>query len=147
MIEEWMWVIWLCIFVLALVIEASGPEIVSIWFAGGALVSLIISFIEGVPWWIESIVFAVVSAALLIFVRPMLSKLIKRDVVSSNADTMTGKKGTITEDITELKSGEVTVDGVIWTAISTKESDTIVKGTVVKVLSIDGNKLVVTPIK
>lgn len=147
MIEQWMWVIWLCVFVAALIIEASGPEVVSIWFAGGALISLVISFIEGVPWWIEAIVFAVVSAALLIFVRPMLSKLIKRDIVSSNADAMTGKKGTITEDISELKSGEVNVDGVIWTAISTKESDTIVKGTVVKVLSIDGNKLVVTPVK
>jgi len=142
-----MWVIWLSIFVIALVIEAMGPEVVSIWFAGGALISLIISLINGVDWWIEVIVFAVVSAALLICVRPMLTKLIKRDIVSSNADSMTGKKGTIIADITELNAGEVTVDGVIWTAISTKDGDTIASGTVVKVLSISGNKLVVTPIK
>ena len=74
---EYMWIIWLVIFVLALLIEAIGPEIVSIWFAGGALVSLIISFIPGVDWWVQLIVFAVVSAALLVFIRPFLAKALK----------------------------------------------------------------------
>ena len=58
--EQYLWIIWLAIFVIALVIEASGPSLVSIWFALGALVTMIISFIPGVAWWIELIVFVVV---------------------------------------------------------------------------------------
>ena len=42
--EQWMWIIWLTIFVVSLIIEAIGTDLVSIWFAFGALVSLIISF-------------------------------------------------------------------------------------------------------
>ena len=145
--EEWMWIIWLAIFVIALFIETLGPEIISIWFAGGAIVSLIASFIPGIPWWVETIVFVVVSLALILFMRPIMKKMLKRDVVPSNSETIIGKKGEITEDITPLKSGEVMVDGTIWTAVSTRDGDTINKGTIVKVLSITGNKLIVTSIK
>lgn len=143
---DFMWIIWLAVFVLALLIEAIGPEIVSVWFAGGALVSLIISFIPGVEWWIQVIVFAVVSAALLVFIRPFLAKALKRETVNSNADTMVGKKGIIVAKVEETESGEVNVDGVIWTAIATKDGLVIDKDSRVKVMAVSGNKLVVTPI-
>lgn len=144
--EAWMWVIWLCVFIAALVIETVGPEIVAIWFAGGALISLIASFIPGVAWWVETVVFAVVSLGLLAFLRPIVTKMIKRDTVPSNADEMSGKKGVVTSDIEPLKKGEVSVDNIIWTAIASKDGDIIKAGTKVKVLSISGNKLIVTPL-
>lgn len=142
--SEWMWLIWLAVFIAALIFEAMSTEIISIWFAGGAILAMIMSFIPGVEWWVQLIVFVVVSVALLIFMRPILSKMVKREIVPSNADTMVGKKGTIKVAITALHSGEVDVDGVIWTAISTKDGEEIVEGSVVKVLSISGNKLIVT---
>ena len=143
---EYMWIIWLVIFVLALLIEAIGPEIVSIWFAGGALVSLIISFIPGVDWWVQLIVFAVVSAALLVFIRPFLAKALKRETVNLNVDTMVGKKGVIVTAVEETKNGEVEIDGVIWIAMPTKDGMAIAKDSRVKVMSVSGNKLIVTPI-
>lgn len=143
---EYMWIIWLVIFVLALLIEAIGPEIVSIWFAGGALVSLIISFIPGVDWWVQLIVFAVVSAALLVFCRPFLAKALKRDTVNLNVDTMVGKKGVIVTGVEETKYGEVEIDGVIWSAMPTKDGMVIAKDSLVKVMAVSGNKLIVTPI-
>ena len=143
---DFMWIIWLAVFVLALLIEAIGPEIVSVWFAGGALVSLIISFIPGVEWWIQVIVFAVVSAALLVFIRPFLAKALKRETVNSNADTMVGKKGVIVAKVKETESGEVSIDGVIWTAIATKDGSVIENDSLVKVMAVSGNKLIVTPI-
>ncbi|MCR5692494.1 MAG: NfeD family protein [Bacilli bacterium] len=143
---EYMWIIWLVIFVLALLIEAIGPEIVSVWFAGGAVVSLIISFIPGVEWWVQLIVFAVVSAALLVFCRPFLAKVLKRDTIDLNADTMVGKKGVITSEVKETKSGEVVIDGVIWTAIATKDDMAIGKDSLVKVMAVSGNKLIVMPV-
>ena len=143
---DYMWIIWLVVFVLALLIEAIGPEIVSIWFAGGAVVSLIISFIPGVEWWVQTIVFAVVSAALLVFIRPFLAKALKRETVNSNADTMVGKKGVIVAKVKETESGEVSIDGVIWTAIATKDGSVIENDSLVKVMAVSGNKLIVTPI-
>lgn len=143
---DYMWIIWLVIFVLALLIEAIGPEIVSVWFAGGAVVSLIISFIPGVEWWVQLIVFAVVSAALLVFCRPFLAKVLKRDTIDLNADTMVGKKGVITSEVKETKSGEVVIDGVTWTAIATKDDMAIGKDSLVKVMAVSGNKLIVMPV-
>lgn len=143
---DYMWIIWLAIFVLALLIEAIGPEIVSVWFAGGAVVSLIISFIPGVEWWVQLIVFAVVSAALLVFCRPFLAKVLKRDTIDLNADTMVGKKGVITSEVKETKSGEVVIDGVTWTAIATKDDMAIGKDSLVKVMAVSGNKLIVMPV-
>ena len=144
-IEQWMWVIWLVIFVITLIIEAAGPEVVSVWFSGGALISLILSFIPGLPWWIEVVVFALISAGLLIFLRPILTRLLHRDTVPLNVDRMVGKRGNLIKEITPLKSGEVNIDGVIWTAISSAENETIAAETVIKVLSVSGNKLIVTP--
>lgn len=143
---DYMWIIWLVIFVLALLIEAIGPEIVSVWFAGGAVVSLIISFIPGVEWWVQLIVFAVVSAALLVFCRPFLAKVLKRDTIDLNADTMVGKKGVITSEVKETKSGEVVIDGVTWTAVATKDDMAIGKDSLVKVMAVSGNKLIVMPV-
>ena len=143
---DYMWIIWLVIFVLALLIEAIGPEIVSVWFAGGAVVSLIISFIPGVEWWVQLIVFAVVSAALLVFCRPFLAKVLKRDTIDLNADTMVGKKGVITSEVKETKFGEVVIDGVTWTAIATKDDMAIGKDSLVKVMAVSGNKLIVMPV-
>lgn len=144
--EEWMWTVWLGVFIVALIIETLGPEIVSIWFAGGALIALIVSFIPGVAWWTEAVVFAVVSLGLLLFLRPIITKMIKRETVPSNVDEMSGKKGIVTQDIEPLNPGEVTIDNVIWTAIASKDGDTIKKGTKVKVVAISGNKVIVIPL-
>ena len=62
---EYMWIIWLAVFLLALVIEGISSEIVSIWFALGALIALLASLIPGVEWWIQLILFVVISVATL----------------------------------------------------------------------------------
>ena len=62
---EYMWIIWLSIFVIMLIVEASTTELVSVFFALGALVAMIISFIPNVEWWVQLIVFVVVSGATL----------------------------------------------------------------------------------
>ena len=77
--EQFMWIIWLSLFVVMQIVEALGPNLVSIWFSFGALVSLIVSFIPGVPWWVEVIVFVVISAATLLSLRPVFRKYLKRN--------------------------------------------------------------------
>ena len=82
--ESYMWIIWLALFVIMLLVEASGPALVSVWFAFGALIALIVSFIPGVAWWIEVIIFVVISVATLLALRPVLKRYIKRN----NLNTM-----------------------------------------------------------
>ena len=141
--ETWMWAIWLSVFVVSLIIEAIGTDLVSVWFSFGSVVALIISFIPGVEWWIELIVFIVISIVTLICLRPLVNKFLKKDVLNSNIDDIAHKKGILTKKITPLHSGECKVNDVIWTAISTNDNEVIQEGSVVEVLSVTGNKLVV----
>ena len=72
---EYMWAIWLGVFVIALIVEGVTTSVVSIWFALAAIVSLIVSFIPNVAWWVQLIIFLVISVATLFALRPVVSKL------------------------------------------------------------------------
>ena len=77
--EQYMWIVWLGVFVISIVIEATTAELVSIFFATGSVIALIISFIPGVEWWVELIVFVVVSGASLLGLRPLVNRLLKKE--------------------------------------------------------------------
>ena len=140
--EQYMWIVWLVLLVLMIIIEAAGPALVSVWFAVGALVSMIVSFIPKVPWWVEVIVFFAVSLISFFAIRPILRKRMKRDVIQSNVDSLVGKSGKVTEDILPLDGGEVKINDVIWRANSLDDK-LIEKDSIVEVVSINGNKLIV----
>ena len=52
--------IWLIAMVVLLVIEGVVPGLVSIWFAAGALVALLVSLL-GLPVWLQAVAFIAVS--------------------------------------------------------------------------------------
>ena len=141
--EQYMWIIWLSVFVIALIIEAIGTDLVSIWFSAGALVSLIISFIPDVPWWVEIIIFVVISGICLLTLRPLTRKYMRGKIVSSNADSLIGRKGMLLEKIGPLHRGICQLGDVKWTALGIDESTKIEAGKVVEVVAISGNKLIV----
>ena len=66
--------------------------------------------------------------------KPLEQKLIKQKE-KTNLDRIIGMKGIVSENIDEMKTGEVKVDGKSWSAIS---SVPIEKGSIVKVLKIKG---------
>lgn len=145
--EQYLWIIWLAVFALSVIIEASGPNLVSIWFAVGSLVTLIISFIPGVAWWIEVIVFVVISAVSFIALRPLFKKLLKHNIFDTNIDSYAGKKGYVVEEITLLKPGSVKIGDVKWSAIPLNENDKFEVNEVVEVVTINGNKLIVKKVE
>ena len=62
-------------------------------------------------------VFVVGSIILMLTTKKTLErKLVKKE--KTNFDRIIGMKGVVTEDIEELKIGEVKVDGKRWSAIS-----------------------------
>lgn len=145
--EQYMWIVWLALFVIMLIVEASGPALVSIWFSFGALVALIVSFIPGVPWWTEVIIFVVLSAAALFALRPIVRRYVKRNKYNTNVDSFTGKRGYVIEDIEYLKPGAVKIGDISWTAIPVNKNEFIKENEIIEVVAVNGNKLVVKKVE
>ena len=132
---------------LCLIIEGAGPGLVSIWFSFGALIALLVSFIPGVAWWIELIIFVVVSVATLLALRPVVKRFYKRNNIRTNVDSFVGKRGYVIEDITFLKPGAIKIGDVSWTAIPVDNNQKILENEVIEVVAINGNKLVVKKVE
>ena len=147
MIEAYTWIIWLALFVAMLAVEALGPALVSVWFAFGAIVALIVSFIPGVAWWVEVVIFVVISLATLLALRPVLRRYFKRNNYNTNIDSFTGKRGYVIEDIEYLKPGAVKIGDVSWTAIPVDKDAKILENEVIEVVAVNGNKLIVKKVE
>lgn len=130
---------WLLAFLLFLGIELVTVNLVSIWFAIGAFVSMILAYFTD-NFYIQMIVFIVVSVVILLITKPLAKKFKKTSFVPTNSDMVIGKIGEVTKEITSDNYGEVKVFGNYWTACSKKK---IAVGEKVKVINIEGVKLIV----
>ena len=135
--------IWFILFLVLVFIELITVNLVTIWFAIGALAAIITGLIT-TSVIIQVIIFIIVSAIALLLTKPIVKKLRKRNIIPTNLDRVIGKEGIVTKDISKDSYGEVKVSGTIWTAMSTKR---IKKDEKVKVLKIEGVKLLVEKIK
>ena len=136
--------IWLIAMVVLLVIEGVVPGLVSIWFAAGALVALLVSLL-GLPVWLQAVAFIAVSLVLLAMTRPLAKKYVNSRVTPTNADRIVGTDCVVTEEIDNLRGiGAVLADGKTWTARMESHDGKAPKGTVVKALRIEGVRLIVT---
>ena len=134
---EKMYIVWICAAVLFGIFEALTAQLVSVWFVIGAVAALV-SSLAGAELYVQIIVFIAVSVLMLLITRPLVVK-----AEPTNADRCIGKTATVTEDIDNINAtGQVKVDGQIWTARSVNSS-IIKKGTSVTVEKIDGVKLIV----
>ena len=136
-------VYWLIALVVFLVIEAATLGLATIWFAGGALVALIVAMC-GAGLGIQVASFLVVSLVLLIFTRPFAVRFLSKDTLKTNVDRVIGMEGVVTEEISNLAgTGKVSLGGNIWTARTENEGGTIPVDAVVAVLRVEGVKLIV----
>lgn len=136
-------VYWLIALVVFLVIEAATLGLATIWFAGGALVALIVAMC-GAGLGIQVASFLVVSLVLLIFTRPFAVRFLSRDTLKTNVDRVIGMEGVVTEEISNLAgTGKVSLGGNIWTARTENEGGMIPVDAVVAVLRVEGVKLIV----
>lgn len=145
-IENYMIYIWLGVFILSIIVEAISYDLISIWFTFGSIFAIIISAIPGIPYYVDIIVFLGVSILSIFFLRPFANKLLKRKISQSNIDEIVSKKGKVIKQITSLEPGEIKINDIIWTALPCSEDLKIKVGSVVKVVSVQGNKLYVKPI-
>ena len=136
--------VWLAILIVALVIEANTIALVSLWFAFGALASLIASLL-GAELWLQAVLFLGVSAVLLACLRPLVRKRLTPRITPTNVDSVVGTQGYVTADIDNVSAvGQVKLGAMYWTARSTSGTP-IPQGTLVRVDRIEGVKAFVSP--
>lgn len=133
--------IWLGITALLLVIEGITVSLISIWFALGAAVAFIMSIL-GCSLMSQIIVFAIVSAIMLIFTKPVCEKHLHIGKVKTNVNALIGEEAIVTTEILPFATGQVMIKKQIWTAIS-EDNEAIEKNEIVIVKEIEGVKAVV----
>ncbi len=139
-----MTIIWLIVMIGFLAAEAMTVGLVGIWFAGGALVAVILSLLE-VPPLIQIIVFFAVSICLLVFTRKIFVEKLKTGKENTNVDALIGEVGQVVATIPAMEIGQVKLKGQVWSALADDQLLTIEEGTYVTVKAIEGVKLIVVP--
>lgn len=141
-IESAMIWIWLAIVVLSFILETMTQDFVSIWFTLGALITLIFSSMCN--FWVEIIIFSMVSLISIIATRPLVKKFTARQVRNTNTDEYVGKRVKVEKEISKYDSGEVKINGIVYTAILMEEEEkTIPLDSIVEIVTLKGNKVVV----
>ena len=143
-VMEGMVIFWVGVILAALFIEMHTAELVAVWFIPSALVSMILAFCN-VDIWIQWTVFLAMSTILLIVLFRFLRKLLLKDRGNTKTDTdiLIGRPARVEENINNAEmSGAVKIDGKVWSARMTDDSETAEVGEFVTVESISGVKLI-----
>ncbi len=144
---NWAAIVWFGMLLIFLIVEAACPfHLVSIWFAAGALVAMIIAFLGG-PMWLQITLFLVISCALLALLWPFIKKFLNPKLKKTNIDAIIGSEGLVTAAIDNITAqGQVKLGAMEWTARSTSGKP-IPQGTLIRVDRIEGVKVFVSPVE
>lgn len=135
--------IWLGAAVVFALVEMMTYNLVTIWFALGAVGAFILSLFS-VPLWVQVTGFVFISAILLVFTKPLVKRKLDAKKIPTNADRVIGAEALVTQSIDPVNgAGLVKVLGQVWSAKSEDES-CIAEGEKVTVKQIQGVKLVVS---
>lgn len=133
---------WLILCGLCLIIEIFTVSFLMFFPGVGAFFAFVAALL-GANITVQCIIFAVSSALMILFIRPLVTKLFKTKDVAMNSNALIGKTGVVLKDIKgDDKIGQVKVAGEIWSAVC-REDQFIAKDSKITVLAISGVKLVV----
>lgn len=139
--------LWFGVVILAFVVEGITAEMVAIWFAPGAFVSMILAFFE-VPFTVQLSVFVIITVIGLILTFAVFKPLRKKHkpIEKTNADALTGQIAMVEEEVNNLAAtGVVRVNGQLWTARMTNDNDIPQKGDWIEIVEVAGTKLICKP--
>ncbi|MGM9594291.1 MAG: NfeD family protein [Candidatus Onthomonas sp.] len=136
---------WVLAIVVFVAVEGITVGLTSIWFAVGALASLLISFFVD-SLWVQIWVFLIVSLLALFALKPLAAKYFStKGHQATNSDRILGKEAVVLEEVNNLENrGRIKVLGQEWTARSLSE-EIIPVHTVVTIDRIEGVKVFVSP--
>ena len=143
---NWFAIVWLALMVVFLLLEAGTVSMVTIWFAVGALAAMVASLL-GAELWLQILLFVVISAALLLALRPLARKYFTPRLAKTNVDAVVGEEGFVTVTIDNTTAaGRVKLGHMEWSARSTS-GEVLEEGTRIKVDKVEGVKVFVTALK
>ena len=134
--------IWLGIALVSVLVEMATAGLAAIWFAPAAIISMVLA-ICGLPLSVQISVFIVASGLFMLLFYKKLRDNIENKTEKTNLDAIIGKEGIAEEDIMPRGTGRIKVGGISWSAYTDKNALPITKGDYVKILAIDGVKLLV----
>lgn len=136
--------VWLIVAVAFGIAELMTTSLTLVWFSIGALVLMVLStFIESII--IQIALFAAISITLLVTFTKYFVDKDKSYKYDTNLQGIEQKTGIVKVEIPSHMTGIVTLTGEDWTAIS-NNGEKIEEGQLVKVIRIEGVKLVVEPV-
>ncbi len=138
-------IIWIIIAVIFAIIEGVTLGLTTIWFTVGAVVAGIIARAGG-SLTIQIIGFLVTSLVLLVLTRPIAQKKLNLAHTKDVTEALIDQTALVTSEIIPFNMGQVKVNGQIWSAKAEDGEMTIKEGTEVRIMRIEGVKLMVSPI-
>ncbi len=136
------WVVWLIIAVVLAGAEAASAGLLLIMFSGGALAASLASAM-GAGTVGSAAVFAIVSVALIAFVRPIAKRhMYQPPQQRSGTAALVGTQAVVLEAV-DGSSGRIKLAGEIWSARAFDEDARFEPGQKVSVFEIDGATAVV----
>lgn len=143
---NWAAITWLVLTIGFLLAEASTVTLVSLWFAIGSVGALIVALLHGAVW-LQITVFVLVSALLLMLLRPLVRKFMNPKLTPTNVDSVIGSTGLVTVAINNVAAaGQVKLGAMYWTARSTSGAP-IPEDTLIRVDRVEGVKVFVSPVQ
>ena len=110
--------LWLAAAIILAIVEANTVQLVSIWFAVGALAAMVPAII-GMSFTVQFAVFTVASILVLAITRPFVKKKLAVQKTETNSRALIGKVAKVVQPIDNLLSqGRVIVEDMDWSARS-----------------------------
>jgi membrane protein implicated in regulation of membrane protease activity len=132
------WLIWLIAAGVLVGIEIASLDLIFIMLAGGAGAAAIAAAV-GAPAIAQAVIFAVVSVALLLVVRPIATRHMRATAPNyrSGVAALEGRTALVLEPV-DAHHGQVKIDGEIWTARTYDSTQSMETGEEVQVMQING---------
>lgn len=135
--------IWVALFVLAIVGEIISGAFVAIWFAGGAIAAYIAQSFDA-SLAIQILSFLIGSGLSMLMLKPLRDRHLKKGIIKTNIDSLLGEVAVVTEAISNVDSkGAVKLKGLEYSARSVS-GEAIDKGEQVVVERVEGVKFIVS---
>lgn len=139
-------VAWMALVIIFLVVELITVGLTTIWLAGGALVAFVLAAV-GAGFGLQLAAFFVVSFVLIYFTRPFAVKYLNPRRTRTNSEGLIGETIKVTARIdNRAAEGAALANGLEWSARAVSDDQIIAKDTLVKVIRIEGVKLIVEPV-
>jgi len=134
----WLWV-WGIVTAVALIIEFLTADLITVWFAAGGLVTLlVVALARDLPLVWQLVIFVGVSVTLLLCTRKICLKLLRSNNIKTNTEALIGIKivvEKVEQDYTYHK-----INGVSWRVYAI-DGEQLKEGCEVEICELQGNKL------